>query len=105
MTSASVPVPVYGRWETADVPSDKSQFVPDTLTARQGKLKVVHGPTTLLLRQLADKGVIVLVGRLFQDDDGFLVVRQAVDDVGELLAGFELLVFLDAFGGLQAAGR
>lgn len=82
-------------------PHDEAQLVPDPLSTRKGVLKVVHGPTTLLLRQLAHELVVVLLVRRLEDDDGALVLGQAVDDVDELLAGFELLVLFQALLGLR----
>lgn len=79
---------------------NESQLVPDTLATWEGVLKVVDGPSALLLWQLADKLVKVLVLRGLEDDDGFLVVGQAEDDVCKLFASLELLELLKTFLGL-----
>lgn len=70
-----------------DSPHDKAELVPDTLSTWKSVLKVVDRPSAFLLWQLADKGVKVLFRRFLEDDDGLLVLGQAVDDVRELLAG------------------
>lgn len=75
-------------------PLHKDELVADTL-ARELVLKVVDGPPALLLGEVGDKLLkVARLGRL-EDNDALLVVRDAVDDVGELLARLQLLVLLE----------
>lgn len=75
-------------------PLNKDELVADTL-ARELVLKVVDGPPALLLGEVGDKLLkVARLGRL-EDNDALLVVRDAVDDVGELLARLQLLVLLE----------
>jgi len=62
-------------------PLHKGQLVPDSLSSRQRVFIVVNGPSTVFLRKLPDERVKVLLSRRLEDDDGALVVGQAVDDV------------------------
>lgn len=58
-------------------------------------LEVVHGPPALLLGEVGDELLkVARLGRL-EDNDALLVVRDAVDDVGKLLARLQLLVLLE----------
>lgn len=87
-----------------DSPHDEAQLVSDALSTGKGVLEIVYCPSALFLWQLADKGVKVLLLGRFEDDDRSLVLRQAVDDVRELLARLELEELVETVGGLWERG-
>lgn len=102
--AASLPIAHKSCSQRIHLPLDKSQLVPNS-TIFQSVLKVVHCPSTFLLRELSDKLVIVFIGRRVEDDNRLFVVRDTKDDVGEFLAGLELRVFLETFGVLGYSFR
>jgi hypothetical protein len=83
-----------------NLPHDKAQLVPNTLSTWKSVLEIVNRPSTFLLRQFTNKGVKVLLLRSLEDDNGSLVLGQTVDDVRELLAGLQLGEFVEALGAL-----
>ena len=97
--SACSPVTSLPIGTKIDIPHDESQLVPHTIRA-QVKLEIIHDPAAVLFGQLGGERVKVLVGRGLEHDDVFLVVRDAVDDVGVFAARLELLVLFEAVGAL-----
>lgn len=87
-------------------PNNKTQLVPHAFTTGQSELKVVHSPSAVLLGKLSHKAVKVLVLRGLENDDGSLVLRETIDDIGELLASLELLELFETFlGRLDTGGH
>ena len=76
-----------------DVPVVKDDLVaPATLLLF--KLKVVHGPTTLVLGQIGEEILVLLGRRRLQHDDLRPVLAEPEDDVLVLLLQFQLLEHL-----------
>ena len=69
------------------------------------KLKVVHGPATLVLRQIREENVVVRGGLFLERDDLRLVRTESKDDVLVLLLQFQLLVQGQAIWIHAYAGR
>ena len=84
-----------------DVPHDEAQLVSDSFSSRKSILVVVHYPSTFLFRQFPNELFVVLLLGSPEHYDGSSIIRQAVHDVGELFASFELLELLEAFLGLS----
>lgn len=69
------------------------------------KLKVVHGPATLVLGQIREENVVVRGGLRLELDDLRLVLAESEDDVLVLLPQFQLLVQGQAIWVHGYAGR
>lgn len=82
-------------------PNNETQLVPHTFTTGQSELKVVHRPPAVLLGELSHKAVKVLVLRGLENDDGSLVLRETIDDIGELFTSLKLLELFETFLGLR----
>lgn len=87
-------------------PNNETQLVPHTFTTGQSELKVVHRPPAVLLGELSHKAVKVLVLRGLENDDGSLVLRETIDDIGELFTSLKLLELFETFlGRLNTGGH
>lgn len=96
---------MVGGWAgVKDVPGVKYDLVAFA-TLLFFKLKVVHGPTTLVLGQIGDKVVVIRRRRSFLHDDLLLVIADSEGDVLVLLAEFQLLEHVQAFRVYANAGR
>lgn len=89
---------------TRNIPVEKDDLVAQA-TLLLLKLKVVHGPATLVLGQIGEEILVVLRRRLFVLDDLRLGVVESEDDVLVLLPELELLEHLQALLVYGYAGR
>jgi hypothetical protein len=79
-----------------DVPGVKGDLVA-FVTLVILKLKVVHGPAALALRQIGEEVVVISVRRRFRDGDLCLILVERENDVLGFLFEFQLLECLQAF--------
>lgn len=69
------------------------------------KLKVVHGPTTLVLGKIGEEFVVIPKRRLFLHDDLRLVIADFEGEVLVIPAELQLLEHVQAFRIYANAGR